>query len=141
MRKRRAQERELADVHALVRAWYQWHRELCDEALAGPSGALVEQLLEILRELTLRDGAALVAFARSQSWCDVDRDTRDICLFAIDGCITKLRERNGMHPFDDPLPDQPPNIFLTIKEIVLFPSPDGRSRRAPFPANSVKEEN
>jgi hypothetical protein len=123
---KKAFEQELADVDALLGEWHRWHFLLCKEALAGPSGGLVEQLLDILRELTLRDGRLLVDFINSQDWRSVDHNIRAVCLYAIDGCITSLCERHGTHCFDDPLPDQPPNASLTIKKI-LFPSPDGEA--------------
>jgi hypothetical protein len=37
------------------RQWRQWHRVLAAEALAGPRGALVREVFEILRTMHLRD--------------------------------------------------------------------------------------
>jgi hypothetical protein len=117
-RNQTALEKELADINVLLRDWYAWHRELCSRACAGPHGLFVEQLLEILRELTLDDGAVLVTFIRSQDWHAVDRDVREICLFGIDGCITKLREKAGLPAFSDPLEGQPANVFMIVKRML-----------------------
>ena len=117
-RRNKALEQELADSSHFLRAWHRHHREVCDAALAGPSGALVEQLLEILGKLTLRDGAALIAFVRSQDWHAVDPGTRYVCLHAIDGAVAKLREKAGMTPFDDALEGAPATVFQVVKQMM-----------------------
>jgi hypothetical protein len=117
-RNRTKLDRELAEVAAMVRAHTRWHHERCAEAIAGPHGALVEQLVDILGKLELRDGEHLVDFINSRSWQGVDADTRFICLHAIDGAVIKLREQAGLAPFDDPLEGQPDNVFLTVKQIL-----------------------
>ena len=111
-------DRELTEVAVMVRAHARWHHELCVEAIAGPYGALVEQLVEILSRLELRDGEHLVEFINSQNWHAVDADTRFVCLHAIDGAVIKLREQAGLAPFDDPLEGQPDNVFLTVQKIL-----------------------
>jgi hypothetical protein len=116
-RNQTALEKELSEVHALLREHHRWHRERCVEAISGPHGALVEQLVEILRKLELGDGKHLIDFIHSQSWCGVDADTRFICLHAIDGAIVKLREQAGLCCFDDPI-EEPANVFLVAKLIL-----------------------
>jgi hypothetical protein len=102
MRPRKSELRqELADDATLFGRWRAWHREERAQALAGPAGALVEQLLEILRGLSPQDGAAtLVAFIRSQNWTHLDQDVKFTCLHEIDTCIIRLREKSGLPPFD-----------------------------------------
>ncbi len=117
-RNRTKLDRELAEIAVMVRAYTRWHHECCVEAIAGPHGALVEQLVDILGTLELRDGEHLVDFIRSQTWHDVDPNTRFVTLHAIDGAIIKLREQAGLAPFDDPLEGQPDNVFLTVKKIL-----------------------
>jgi len=117
-RDRTALQRELAEVHQLLRAWHVYHRQLCTDAINGDSGELVSALLGILKTLTLKDGKALIEFVNSQNWHRVDTDTRQICLFAIDGAICKLREQAGLPVFDDPIGEAPANVFLTVKQML-----------------------
>jgi hypothetical protein len=60
-----------------------------------------EQLLDVLRSLTLTGGVELVTFIQSQDWSSVDFDTRCTCLHEINERITKLREQANLTPFDD----------------------------------------
>ena len=110
----------------MLRAWHAYHKQLCADAINGRSGALVEQLLDILGSLTLQDGKTLIEFVRSQNWHDVDANVRDVCLFAIDGAIMKLRQKAGLPDFDDPIPGsgKPENVFQIIK--CFFPPQWGR---------------
>jgi hypothetical protein len=118
-RKSKALEKELADHSKLLRAWTRWHREQREEALAGPHGTLVARLLEILRGLTLRDGAKLVGLIRAQNWDRVDFDTRFICLHEINERITILREQAGLAPFDDAMPPERTTGFLIIRQAMF----------------------
>jgi hypothetical protein len=49
-------------------------------------------------------------------------DTRLTVLHHINDRITRMRERHGLPPFDDPLPGQPDNVFWIVRSI-LAPSP------------------
>jgi hypothetical protein len=119
MRKSTALQKELKDDATLLKRWRAWHAELRAEALAGPFGALVEQLLEILRGLRLQDSALLLAFIRSQRWSEVDMNVRLECLHQINARMTRLREQAGLVPFDDALPDKPTTGFLIVRQLML----------------------
>ena len=125
-RRKTALQQELDDKSHLLRAWRTYHKQLCVDAVNGESGELVSALLDVLRTLTPKDSKALVEFVASQDWRHVDPDTRQICLFAVDGAIVKIREHAGLAPFDDPIPGsgKPENMFQTIKAL-LFPAPPG----------------
>jgi hypothetical protein len=112
------QEKELADNTRLLRAWRAWHREQLETALAGRHGSLVAQLMQTLRRLELQSGPELLGFIRAQDWRAIDADTRFILLHEINSAVTKLRERHGRAPFDDPLPGKRENVFRTIRSIV-----------------------
>jgi hypothetical protein len=120
----RARDKKLADNSHLLRAWHRRYREQLDEALAGPHGALVGWLLDQLRELTLRDGAKLVAFIRAQDWSRVDANTKFVCLHEFNNGTTKLRVQAGMPPFDDGLPPERATVFLIIKPMIAELPPD-----------------
>jgi hypothetical protein len=118
-RKSKALEKELTDNSYLLRQWHAWHAEQRQEAIAGPYGALVQQLFDVLRGLTLRGGAELIAFISSQNWSCVDFDTRLTCLHEINTRISKLRERAGMPPFDDGFPPERTTVFLLVKNLMM----------------------
>jgi hypothetical protein len=44
-------------------------------------------------------------------------------LHQINRAITRLRERNGMAPIDDPLPGQSDNVFRRIKQMLCAAPP------------------
>jgi hypothetical protein len=71
-----------------------------------------------LESVTLGDEAALLAFVKQGPWREADSDTRFEILALVDTAIVRLRERDGLAPFDDGLPwsDQPPGAFLMLRE-------------------------
>ena len=116
-----AQEQKYVDDARLLRAWHKWHCEERECALAGPHGAMIERLMFILDPLSLQSASLLLAYVRGVEWSTVDYDTRLIVLHEINAAITKLRERNGLSPFDDDFPGDRPNAFQIIRAI-LFPA-------------------
>jgi hypothetical protein len=117
---------ELASRHErdhMLQAWARWHCERREEALAGPHGALVSELLAALHGLTLRDGAKIVAFVRAQDWSHVDADVRFTLLREINNAITRLREQAGMAPFDDGVAPERATAFLIIKDVMFGSKP------------------
>jgi hypothetical protein len=112
--KRRRKEREQLEENAyLLRQWGAWHREELNKLLAGPHGAAVQALLEQLKHPTT--GKALVAFIKGGPWRETDPDTRCEVLGVVDRAIVRQRERSGLPPFDDALPDANPNVFLVLR--------------------------
>jgi hypothetical protein len=123
MKRRTAKEQELADDAYLLRAWKRWHREQLKAALAGVHGAVLERLMMHLKDL--RSARELVNFIATEDWSAVDAATR-LILHEVNTAITKLREKSGMEPIDDPLPGQPDNAYRIIKALFeSFPSQAG----------------
>jgi hypothetical protein len=120
MKKRSAQERKLADDAYLLRTWKRWHREQLEEALAGPHRVIAVQVVEFLKTMTPASANALLALMRTQTWSDVDADTKFTLLHEINSAISRMREKNDMPVIDDPLPHERLSVFLTIKQM-LFP--------------------
>jgi hypothetical protein len=112
------QEQKLADDARLIRAWRKWHREELGEAIAGPHGPMIERLVFILKELKLESAPLLIAYIQGVDWTAVDYPTRLTALHEVNAAITRLRERNGMSPFDDGAPGNRANVFQTIRSIV-----------------------
>jgi hypothetical protein len=115
---KRSAAKELRDNAHLLRAWRQWHHDRLAEAMSGPHGPIVVQVVEFLKTTTPASANALLALMRSRTWSDVDVDTRFILLHEINTTIT--REKNNMPAIDDPLPHERLSVFLTIKQM-LFP--------------------
>jgi hypothetical protein len=121
-------DQKLAEGQKLSRAYKQWQREQLDAALASAHGATVAELMNLLDRLELHSAATLLACVQHTDWSAVSYDVRFTVLHQINETISRLRERNGMAPFDDGLPSQPDNAFRRIKQI-LFPPSSARKRR------------
>jgi hypothetical protein len=125
MRRRSEAEKKLADDARLLRAWRRHRRERLEALLAGPYAEAVRALLSFCKTITTP--TALINFITSGPWIDADMDVRAEVLALVDAVIIRRRERMGLVPFDDALPDRPLNVFLILREH-LFP-PDGGAAR------------
>lgn len=108
--------RRVDDQKKLGGQWRAWHDERRAAMQTGAHGAAARALIEFLGGMNLRDGARLVELAKS--WAITDAKSRHEVLALIDGAIIALRERNGLLPFDDPLPGEPANVFLKIRTVL-----------------------
>jgi hypothetical protein len=115
-RARRAAEKAPDERAALNHGWRSWRRERLETLLAGPHGPAAGELIAFLAAMTLADAAALLARVAQGPWREADANTRFEILALIDDTIVELRERAGLAPFSDPLPGQPPNVFLLLRE-------------------------
>jgi hypothetical protein len=118
---RRAQARidkDEADRQRLMRAWCAVQQRQIDDALVGPYGAQIAALLAFLKELSLEREAELVEFIRAGTWQSADPDTRFLVMRLVGSELAKLREEAGLEPFDDPLPGDPPSVFLQVREML-----------------------
>jgi hypothetical protein len=127
MRRQFAKDKELEDNARLLRAWRKWHAEMLTEALSGLHADVMRRLMAELKDL--QSARKLVEFIAAQDWSVVDYETRLVALYEINSCITKLRERHGMEPINDPL-GKPPSAFQLIKSFLSFPSVAGEARQA-----------
>ena len=132
---RHGQEHELADYARLFRSWRRWHREQREEALQGPHGPMIERLVFILERLSLRSAQLLLPDCRGVDWSAVDEDTKYAALHEVNVAICKMRERNGLAPISDPLPDERENVSRLIKNC-LFPADAGASSE-PMPISKI----
>jgi len=75
-------------------------------------------MVRLMAELkNLHSARQLVAFTAAQDWNAIDADTRLVALHEINAAITALRERAGLPPFSDPLPDEKSTAFLILREM------------------------
>jgi hypothetical protein len=110
-----AREKELRERDELFALWRKHHRAQRDALLAGPHGTAAQALIGFMKVMTLDDGAALIDLVLAGPWRRADADTRFVVLQLIDGTLVRLRERNGLAPFDDSLGDEPPTAFQIIR--------------------------
>jgi hypothetical protein len=108
----------LAERDQQFALWRKWRHERSEAVLAGPHADAARDLLDFLDCLTFEDGERLVVQVRAGPWAAADADTRFLILVAIDNALAGVRERNGLPPFDDLLPGQPPNVFLMLREVL-----------------------
>jgi hypothetical protein len=139
MKRKTAKEQELADNAHLLRAWRNWHHEQLKQTRAGPHGTAVAQVMATLKHMTPDSAPALISLMRDFDWSQMSADVRLVVLHEINQAITRLRERAGLAPIDDPLPGQRLNAFLLIKEH-LFPRKAESAAGRDFPANRETEK-
>jgi hypothetical protein len=113
----KAEEKALAERDDLFRLWKKWRGERLDELLGGPHGDAARELVTFLRAMALDDGARLVEFVRAAGWARTDANTKFEVLSLINAAIIALRERAGLTPISDSLPDEKPTAFLIIREL------------------------
>jgi hypothetical protein len=114
-------DKELRDNARLLCWWTAWHREQREEALVKyPSLA---ELFRLFRNLQHAQPVQVLGLASSIDWSVVDYATRLTTIHEFNNSITKLREKRGLEPIDDPLPGESESPFRQLKAI-LFP-PNG----------------
>lgn len=114
-----AAEARLVEKDKLTAAYLRERRKRIDALCEGDHGVEVKGLIRFLRAMDLRSGRILVEQVRSAAWAqDMSAGDRHLLLSIISGAIGKLREREGLPALDDPLWDQPANVFQQIKSIL-----------------------
>jgi hypothetical protein len=113
------EEKEQREKQALLRHWKRWHKEKAAALLEGPHGADIRELQAFVDAMTPSSSVALVDTINRAEWLrNAPEDIRQGVLTIVGHGIVKLRERHGMHPFDDALMDEPPTAFQQIREIL-----------------------
>jgi len=127
-------DKKLADNERLLRWWKKFHREERDAVLAGPHGAVLGELLRMIKNLEHIWPSQLVGFARCIDWAAIDTNTKLITLHELNAAITRFREKRDQEPIDDALPDEPLRVFQVIRGIVMnqFPADAGEASRSSF---------
>lgn len=113
------EEKKLRDQQKLHRQWKNWHKEKAQALLDGPYGKDIKGIKLFVDTMTLSSSAALVSLVERAAWLlNAPVEVRQGVLTLINHSIVSLRERNGMDPFDDALPHEPPTAFQQIREIL-----------------------
>jgi hypothetical protein len=106
--RRNKHEQQCDDEQRKLSAYYRAQREQeLKDALAGDNGAKLQALIERLDALTLETIPELAAFVRANGWHSAAAMTLFMARRLASESIVKLREQNGLVPFDDPLPGEP----------------------------------
>lgn len=109
-------EKRLAEKDKLSAAYNRDRRARIDALCEGPQGEQIKEFLRFLRRMDLSSGRELMSRVVAAEWVhDLDDNDKGLLLSIVSGGIRLMRERNGLTPFDDPLWDQPPNVFHQIK--------------------------
>lgn len=86
------------------------------DLLKSAHGKEIKGLLQILDSLTPSSPPALMSYlAKCQWFVNADYGTRHDILWVIDTAIMTFRIREGLSPFDDGLPGEPPTAFCIIR--------------------------
>ncbi len=99
----------------LMRLWKRWRQDLLTTALQNKHQDDIQKLIDFLQTLTLQDEGRLVKVVRLGQWQTAHKDIRFLVLRLIDAKLIALREKAELDPFDDPLPGQPLDAFLTLR--------------------------
>jgi hypothetical protein len=124
-------DRVLRERDTMFRRWRRFHREELEQALRGPWGEDLSELLEFLTKMGPEDGQALIDLVKRQGWAAAGSGNKYLVLREIDQRIIRLREGMGLTPIDDGLPwgEEEDTVFTTIKKH-LFDTGDA----APVPS-------
>lgn len=119
-RAERKLEKERLEREQLFGQWTKWHKDRKAELLAGPYSEAANELALFLERMTITDAPALIELAKRGPWQQADADTQFLVLELITHSILYLREREGLEPFDDPIPfsDDEPDAFMIIREML-----------------------
>lgn len=111
-----AADKERFEKQALLKSYNKAMTARRLALLSGPHGAQVKGLFQILDSLTPSSPPALMSYlAKCQWFVSADYGTRYDILSIIDARIMRFRVREGLAPFDDGLPDEPPTAFCIIR--------------------------
>jgi len=128
MKRQSQKDKELADNARLLRASRAWHREQKEQVLAGPYGAVLNELFRMLKNLSCVQPTQLIGMTRAINWSEIDYPTRLTVIHEINREICKLREQRGLDPISDPLPGARDNVFRIIRTIINATPPREKIR-------------
>jgi hypothetical protein len=105
---RRSKSAQNNEEQHKLSAYCRVHRQQeLNDALAGDDGTKLQALIAQLDVLTLETIPQLAAFVRANGWHSAAATTLFMARLLASETIVRLREKNGLAPFDDPLPGEP----------------------------------
>jgi hypothetical protein len=103
----------------LMRLWKRWRLDLFNAALEGPYQNDIQQLINILKRITLKEERKLISIVRKGPWLAAHKDIQFLVLRLIDAQLIALREKADLPPFDDALWGEPLTPFQIIRNHFL----------------------
>jgi hypothetical protein len=114
-----AAEKALRDRERLYRNYRASKKRQYEELFAIPvHGKLLWQFNARLRAFGIKDPEQMVKYVQRESlaWLKwAPEDIRAAALEMVGYRIVRIRARAGLVPFDDPLPDEEPDVFQLCK--------------------------
>ncbi len=109
-----------AEQDLLDKLYRQWRRDLASEMRAGQYGKEIEGLIKFMRKMTPNSAPALIKLVERAEWLgpSCPKDVRYFVLRLVSHAITRVRENAGYEPYDDPWPDEAPNAFMQIRDLL-----------------------
>lgn len=115
-----ALEKEQRRQQFQARRWRHDRRRRIREAVESAEHPGWKDLARILRRLDLERPEELLEHIQNAKWLsEAELDIRYLVLSIIDTAIIRLRERNGLEPFDDALPGEEPTVFELARRMII----------------------
>lgn len=112
-------EKDLLDEATLLKLYRRERRKQLQALLDGPFGGDVHELLRFMRGMTLDSAPGLITLVREAVWIKaLPEDHKYILLRLVSHGIVRVREKNGLAPFDDEIWGDKPKAFSQIKQII-----------------------
>ncbi|MFE1601587.1 hypothetical protein [Methylobacterium sp. ID0610] len=112
-------EKKLREDEKLSKLYRAWKRQKMQALLDGPNGEAIREPDRFMKTMRLTDAEALIARIEAAAWIHgMSADDRADLLSLIGRRIVLMRERNGLDPFNDGVPGDPPRAFERIKTIM-----------------------
>lgn len=110
-----AMEKAQRDKSTQMRLHREYWREQLNVAFRSEHGSDMVKLNKFLRQMAIDDGDALIDLVKRSKLPRADVHTRYAALRLVTDGLARLRVQNGLAPFDDSLPDEPPTVFEIIR--------------------------
>lgn len=111
-------EKRLDEKDLLLRLYKAGKRSELKTLMAGPYGKEVRGLIAFMKSMTMSSAGALVKVIEQATWVhELASSERALVESLIFNGIARLREKNGLPFWDDPLPGEPPKVFDDVLAI------------------------
>lgn len=115
---KQAMIKALNERDMLMRLWRKWRKDVYNEALDGPYQEALQELVDFLNQMNLKNEAPLLKLIHSGNWHEAHKDIRFLVTILVDAKITALREKQELPPFDDGLIDEPLTLFQKVRHMI-----------------------
>jgi len=115
-----AQDKKLRDQAKQARRYRTERRRQLKEQYNGKHRQGWHELRKALRQMSIDTPERLIDHIAKARWIHgANLDTRYLALSIIGSKIVRLRECNGLEPFDDALPGEPDTVFQIVRSMIL----------------------